>query len=147
MANRCVDRVVGEILAGWRYDISGLAPEMRHDYDDHFAACAQCRSRRILHRVVDFALILIASFSALLFVAAFLFIRSLRPQHAFIMEAIAAGGFLFSALTWLVVAVTTPVPVVVADAAMLGARKIHEKLPEEIKSRIPEDLAAKITGT
>jgi hypothetical protein len=28
----CIDPVVGKILAGWRYDISGITPEMRGDY-------------------------------------------------------------------------------------------------------------------
>ena len=44
MSNVCSDRVVGDILAGWRYDISGLAPEMRGDYEAHLAECAHCRS-------------------------------------------------------------------------------------------------------
>ena len=43
--SQCVDPLVGKILAGWRYDISGLAPEMRQDYEDHFAGCEHCRSR------------------------------------------------------------------------------------------------------
>ena len=34
---RCTDRVVGAILASWRYDISGISPEMRRDYENHFA--------------------------------------------------------------------------------------------------------------
>ena len=33
--SQCVDPLVGKILAGWRYDISGLAPEMRGDYEHH----------------------------------------------------------------------------------------------------------------
>ena len=36
--SECIDPIVGKILAGWRYDISGLAPEMRGDYEEHFAA-------------------------------------------------------------------------------------------------------------
>ena len=36
--SECVDPVVGKILAGWRYDISSLAPEMRGDYEEHFAS-------------------------------------------------------------------------------------------------------------
>jgi hypothetical protein len=39
----CVDSVVGKILAGWRYDISGLAPAMRGDYEAHLAVCERCR--------------------------------------------------------------------------------------------------------
>jgi len=29
MSQKCIDPIVGKILAGWRYDISGLAAEMR----------------------------------------------------------------------------------------------------------------------
>ena len=46
----CTDKVIGDILAGWRYDISGLAPEMRGDYEQHLAECAHCHSRQVLHR-------------------------------------------------------------------------------------------------
>ena len=52
--SQCIDPIVGKILAGWRYDISGLAPEMRGDYEQHFAACEMCRSRQRLHRIIDF---------------------------------------------------------------------------------------------
>ena len=55
--SECVDPIVGKILAGWRYDISGLAPEMREDYEDHFDSCAHCRSRQHLHRNIDLGLI------------------------------------------------------------------------------------------
>ena len=37
---QCTDRVVGAILASWRYDISGISPEMRKDYEQHFADCS-----------------------------------------------------------------------------------------------------------
>jgi len=62
--NQCVDPVVGKILAGWRYDISGLAPEMRGDYEHHFQVCEFCQSRQRLHRGIDVALIGLASVSA-----------------------------------------------------------------------------------
>jgi len=51
--SQCVDQVVGDILAGWRYDISGIAAEMRGDYEQHFAECVHCRSRQRLHRTID----------------------------------------------------------------------------------------------
>src|SRR5579863_4462071 len=47
--SECADPIVGKILAGWRYDISSLAPEMRGDYEQHLAACELCRSRQSLH--------------------------------------------------------------------------------------------------
>ena len=41
--SECIDPIIGKILAGWRYDISGIAPEMRSGYEEHLAACAHCR--------------------------------------------------------------------------------------------------------
>ena len=40
MSQQCIDPIVGKILAGWRYDISGLAPEMCADYESHFAGAS-----------------------------------------------------------------------------------------------------------
>ncbi len=65
--SQCVDPIVGKILAGWRYDISGLAPEMREDYEEHFDSCAHCRSRQHLHRNIDLSLIALASVSGAVF--------------------------------------------------------------------------------
>jgi len=62
-----VEPIVGKILAGWRYDISGLAPEMREDYEQHFADCEHCRSRQKIHRIIDISLIVLASASAAVF--------------------------------------------------------------------------------
>ena len=144
MQQTCTDRVVGEILAGWRYDISGLAPEMREDYEQHFTDCARCRGKQLLHRVIDFSLIFIASGSAVVFLLAFGAIRYFNPARAFLMEIAALIGFAFSALMWIIVAVSTPVPVMVFGVAKSQARKIHDRLPDEIKSRIPENISAKI---
>jgi len=143
----CVEPIVGKILAGWRYDISGLALEMRGDYEQHFADCAHCRSRQQLHRIIDISLIVLASVSAALFLLAFGVIRYFGPRHAFWFEVIALGGFALSALIWLGVAVATPAPMAVVDAARLGARVVHDKLPPEIRERLPEDLRLKITGS
>lgn len=133
----CVDQVVGDILAGWRYDISGIAPEMRTDYERHFLDCPHCRSRQRLHRTIDIGLIVVASISALLFLIAFGAIRYYDPNHAHLLEFIALAGFAFSSLVWLIVALATPAPVVIQDAAKLGARRIQEKLPAEIREKIP----------
>jgi hypothetical protein len=144
MAQVCVDRVVGEILAGWRYDISGLAPEMREDYEQHFVGCQRCRNKQRLHRTIDFGLIFIASGSAIVFLLAFGAIRHFNPARALLLEIGALGGFAFSALMWIIVAIATPVPVVVVGVAKHHARRLHERLPEEIRSRIPETLSSKI---
>jgi len=145
--SECVDPIVGKILAGWRYDISGIALEMRGDYERHFVACEQCRSRQKLHRIIDLSLIVLASLSAAVFLLAFGVIRHFEPRHTFWLELAALAGFVLSALIWLVVAVATPAPMAVVDAAKLGARRVHDHLPPEIRERLPEELRAKITGT
>ena len=147
MSQQCVDPIVGKILAGWRYDISGLAAEMRGDYEQHLAACERCRGRQRVHRIIDVGLIALASVSASVFLLAFGVIRHFGPRHAFWLEIAALTGFALSALIWLVVAVATPVPVTVMDAAKQGARRVHDRLPEEIRQRLPEELRIKITGT
>jgi hypothetical protein len=147
MSQQCTDPIVGKILAGWRYDISGLALEMRGDYENHFAGCEYCRSRQRIHRIIDVGLIALASVSAGVFLLAFAVIHYLSPRHAFWLEVAALAGFALSALIWLGVAVATPAPVTVLDAAKQGARRVHDRLPEEIRQRLPEELRIKITGT
>jgi hypothetical protein len=145
--SECVDPIVGKILAGWRYDISGLAPEMRGDYDEHFAACEHCRSRQKIHRAIDVSLIVLASLSAAVFLLAFGVIRHFGPRHAFWLEIAALTGFALSALIWLAVAIATPAPMAVVDVAKIGARHVHDRLPAEIRERLPEELRLKITGS
>lgn len=147
MSQQCIDPIVGKILAGWRYDISGLAPEMCGDYENHFAACEHCRSRQKIHRIIDVSLIALASVSAGIFLLAFAVIHYLGPRHALLLEIAALAGFALSALIWLGVAVATPAPVTVLDAAKEGARRVHDRLPEEIRQRLPEEFRMKITGT
>src|SRR5512138_2141903 len=98
MKPHCVDRVVGDILAGWRYDISGIVPEMRGDYDLHFGACEHCRAKQRLHRTIDIALIVLAAASAFLFLLAFGAIVHFDPRHALLLELAALAGFALSAL-------------------------------------------------
>lgn len=142
----CNDPIVGKILAGWRYDISGIAPEMRGDYEQHFEACEYCRARQRLHRAVDLSLIALASLSAAAFLVAFGLIHHFGPRHMFWLEMAALAGFVLSALIWLVVAVATPAPMAVVDAARLGARHVHDRLPPEIREKLPEELRLKISG-
>jgi hypothetical protein len=35
----------------------------------------------------------------------------------------------------------------VVDAAKLGARHVHDRLPAEIREKLPEELRMKITGS
>jgi hypothetical protein len=143
----CIDPVVGKILAGWRYDISGIAPEMRGDYEAHFVACEYCRSRQGIHRAIDVGLIVLASVSAAVFLLAFGVIHHFAPRHSLILELGALAGFALSALIWLIVAVATPAPATMVDVARVGARRVHDRLPAEIRERLPEDLRVKLTGS
>ena len=145
MSQTCTDKVVGGILAGWRYDISGLAPEMRGDYEAHLAECQHCRSHQRLHRTIDISLIVIATVSAMLFLVAFVAVRHFSPRHALILEITALGGFAFSILMWVVVAIATPAPLVMVDAAKTGARALHDRLPEKVRDRVPEGLKQRIS--
>ena len=69
------------------------------------------------------------------------------PHHAFWLEVGALAGFALSALIWLIVAVATPAPMAVVDAAKLGARRVHDRLPPEIRERLPEEIRVKLTGS
>ena len=69
------------------------------------------------------------------------------PGHALWLELAALAGFVVSALMWLIVAVATPAPTAVVDVARLGARRVHDRLPAEIRERLPEDFRLKITGS
>src|SRR5215470_17862723 len=136
----CTDKVIGDILAGWRYDISGLATEMRGDYEQHLVECAHCHSRQFLHRTIDIGLMVVATVSAFMFLVAFGAVRHFSPRHALVLELIALAGFLFFSVVWLVVAVATPLPVVVADVARIQAQRIQHRLPSQIRERLPQSL-------
>ena len=98
MSQQCIDPMVGKILAGWRYDISELAPEMRGDYESHFVTCEHCRGRQRLNRIIDVGLIALASVSGGMFLLAFGVIRHFGLRHAFWLEIAALTGFALSAL-------------------------------------------------
>ena len=136
----CIDPVVGDILAGWRYDISGLAPEMRGDYEDHLRTCRRCRARQQLHRAIDLGLIVLTTISAVLFLLAFAVVRYFSPRHAIWLEIAALAGFAISIMVWVVVAIATPAPMVMVDVARVGARRLQDRLPEHIRERLPEEL-------
>ena len=142
----CTDPIIGGILAGWRYDISGIAPDMRGDYAHHLATCEHCRARQRLHRRIDFGLIGLTSLSAAVFMAAFIAIRHFAPRHQVVLLLLAAGGFGLSVALGIMVAIATPAPVVAKSAALERAKRIHDRLPEQVRSKIPEEVRVKITG-
>src|SRR6202451_1387997 len=76
---QCTDRVVGAILASWRYDISGISPEMRRDYENHFAECARCSARQKFHRRLDVTLAVLTSTAALFSLFALAVLKHTKP--------------------------------------------------------------------
>src|SRR5271168_2801033 len=147
-ASPCIDPVVGDILSGWRYDISGLSPAMRTDYEDHLTECGHCRSKQRLHRTVDVLLISVSTLSILAFLLAAMVMNRVEeivhiPQvhvhlhHTAVyisLEAVAIAGLLFSTLLWVLVAIATPLP------GFLGGI-VQERIPADLRERFSKDAA------
>ena len=150
-ANRrsCTDQVVGDILSGWRYDISGLSPAMRTDYDQHLSDCSHCRRRQRIARTIDVLLISVSTLSIDAFLlAAFVIHRVELVTHIFTMhlrlsqthgiaislEAVAVAGLIFSALLWILVAIATPLP------GFLGGI-VQERIPADLRERFTKNAA------
>jgi hypothetical protein len=145
---RCTDRVVGAILASWRYDISGISPEMRKDYERHFSECSRCRARQKFHRSLDVTLAVLTSLSVLFFLFALAVLRHIRPlEHMAInvfgldkqdtyhmLVSAGVAGLCFSVIAFLLVFTATPVPTYLGGIAAERARLLEERLPEAIKS-------------
>jgi hypothetical protein len=145
---RCTDRVVGAILASWRYDISGISPEMRRDYEQHLAECAHCQTRQNFHRSVDATLAILTSLAALFFLFALAVLKHIKPlEHvAFkilgldifdmyhMLVSAGVAGLCFSVIALALVLTTTPAPSYIGGIAVESARLIEERLPAAIKS-------------
>lgn len=138
----CTDPIVGDILSSWRYDISGISPELRTDYEEHLETCEHCRSRQRLHRVVDVTLIGLSTLSVLAFLLALAVIHHVQPLRdwvlvmhldgryvALTLQMGAMFGLLFSLVLWVLVAVATPAPVYLTGMALEQARMLHSRLP------------------
>jgi hypothetical protein len=148
---RCTDRVVGAILASWRYDISGISPEMRKDYEQHFVECPHCRARQKFHRSLDVTLAVLTSLSCFFFLFALAVLIHIKPlEHvAFnifgldisdvyqMLVSAAIAGVCFSVIALVLVFTTTPVPSYLGGIAAERARLLEEHLPEAIKSLRP----------
>jgi len=148
---KCTDRVVGAILASWRYDISGISREMRKDYEQHFAECPHCRARQKFHRSVDVTLAVLTSLAVIFFLFALGVIRHIKPlEHVAVnifgldmfdmyhmLMSAATAGVLFSVIAFVLVLTTTPVPSYLGGIAAERARLLEEHLPDSIKSLRP----------
>lgn len=145
----CTDPLIGNILAGWRYDISGLSPAMRTDYDQHLTDCAHCRRRQHLARTIDVLLISVSSLSILAFLLAAAVLHRIEAMahlsntvHGHLyhtpvtisLEAVAIAGLVISLLLWVLVAIATPIPGLVADA-------LQQRIPSHIRERIMKNAA------
>jgi hypothetical protein len=146
--NSCTDRVVGAILASWRYDISGISPEMRKDYEQHFAECVRCSARQRFHRSVDVTLAVLTSLSALFFLFALAVLKHVHPlEHvAFkvlgldifdmyhMLVSAGVAGLCFSLIAMALVLLATPAPSYLGGLAVERARTLEQHLPSAIKS-------------
>src|ERR1039458_4179760 len=119
---QCNDGVVGSILANWRYDISGISPEMRKDYEQHFAECPHCSARQKFHRSLDGTLAVLTSLAIFFFLFALAVLIHIKPlehvafnifgldisdmYHMLVSAGIA--GLCFSVILLALVLTTTP---------------------------------------
>jgi hypothetical protein len=135
----CNDQVVGAILSGWRYDISGISPDLRGDYENHLKTCSHCRRRQRIHRTVDVLLLAATTLSIAAFALAALLVHRISAlshittnnpvvQRLYSetvahipggitvsLEAVACLGIFVSMLLWILVAIATPIPAMVKD--------------------------------
>jgi hypothetical protein len=140
--NKCTDRVVGAILASWRYDISGISPEMRKDYEGHFAECPRCSSRQKFHRTIDVALAALTGTASLFFLFALAVLKHVKPlenvafkvfgldifdmYHMLLSAGIA--GLCFSVIFLALVLMVTPAPSYLSGIAAERARLIEQRV-------------------
>jgi hypothetical protein len=148
-ARQCTDPVIGDILSGWRYDISGLSPAMRTDYDQHLSECPHCRHRQQAARTFDVLLISVTSLSIVAFLLAAVVIHRVEAMahfgnlfHAHLhhtaitvsLEAVAIAGLVVSMLLWVLVAIATPLPGFLRDL-------VEQRIPPQIRERIMKNAA------
>lgn len=154
----CTDQVIGAILSGWRYDISGTPLSLRGDYEEHLRGCLHCRGKQRLHRTVDLLLLAVTTMACVAFFLAALVVHRLEnarhlasvhlhlgteraltlahvPQSITIsLEAVAVSGVIFSLLLWALVLMTTPVP------GMVSAM-VRDHVSPELRDRLWKQAA------
>jgi len=142
---QCTDRVVGAILGSWRYDISGITPEMRRDYEQHLLECAHCKSRQKFHRSLDGTLAVLTALFALAVLQRVKFMEHVAfnilgldkvSMYQMLVSA-AFAGLAFSLIAFVLVLVTTPASAYLGGMAAERARLIEARLPEAIRSLRP----------
>ncbi len=140
---QCTDVVVGSILSGWRFDISGISPAMRTDYEQHLEECLHCRRRQRSARTIDLLLISVSTLSIVAFLLAAVVVHKVELathvgtihvelHHAMVaisLEAVAIAGVAISSLLWILVAVATPLPGLVGSF-------VEQHLPADLRERL-----------
>ena len=148
---QCTDRVAGSILASWRYDISGISPEMCKDYEQHFAECPHCSARQKFHRSLDVTLAVLTSLAFFFFLFALLVLNHFKTvehvafnffgldiedtYHMLVSAGIA--GLIFSGILLALVLTATPASSYLGGIAAERARLIEERLPAALKALRP----------
>lgn len=151
----CTDHVVGAILSGWRYDISGITPELRGDYEEHLETCAHCRGKQRLHRTVDVLLLATTTLSFAAFLLAAIVLHRLHainhlanlhlhlhPEadlvHSHIpasitlsLQAVAILGVFVSMVLTVLVVIATPVTGTVSEMRDRVAPKTRQRLDKQ----------------
>lgn len=154
----CTDQVVGAILSGWRYDISGIPADLRADYEDHLTECVHCRRRQSLHRTIDVLLLAATTLCFTAFLLAALVVHRIEavkhlsnvrvhllPAHSaavshipasitMSLEAVALSGVIVSMLLWILIAMVTPVPQMLSSA-------IRERVSPSVRDRLFKQAA------
>lgn len=156
----CVDPIVGDILSSWRYDISGITPEMRTEYERHLAECASCHARQRLHRTIDVTLIGLSTMSIAAFLLALAVIHHVEPMRywaimvhirqwdiALTLQNAAIVGLLVSLVAWIMVAIATPVPEYLQGVAIAQARVLQSRMPVDRLAERPRELARERKAT
>ena len=157
-ADTCNDQVVGAILSGWRYDISGISPDLRVDYEAHLYNCAHCRRRQRLHRTVDVLLLAATTLSFAAFLLAAMVMHRVEamthisnvhlhlheqgtarlfrlPSAVTIsLEGVAIAGVVVSMLLWLLVTIATPIPHMISTI-------FRERVSPELRERLRKQAA------
>lgn len=151
--------MIGAILSGWRYDISGTPAGLRGDYEEHLGDCPHCRGRQRIHRTVDLLLLAVTTMACAAFLLAVMVVHRLeavrhlsssvhvhlRTDHALALahipasitvslEAVAIAGVIFSMLLWALVLMTTPVP------GMVSAM-VRDHISPELRERLSKHAA------
>ena len=153
--SRCTDLVIGGILSSWRYDIAGLDPEMRRDYEQHLLDCQHCRTRQRLHRTIDVVLIGVSSGSIVSLLIALAVIHKIEPVRqlavlhlhiydkdiAVSMQQGALIGLAAAFFVWLLVALMTPAPQTIGDYATKVGGQLGGRLPDGLRERLTKTSA------